>query len=93
MVARSLSTSAKSNNEASQAEGDHSGMDEDLLTQVINGPDADMDVDIGGSLQDANPAVAGLPEPDVSLGDRVSRITPAPCASPETRSLALVRLG
>ncbi|KAF9654349.1 hypothetical protein BDM02DRAFT_3182155 [Thelephora ganbajun] len=45
--------------------GDHitDGMGEDLLTQVINDPD--MDLDLGGDLQHADPAVVGHPEPSV----------------------------
>ena len=91
-MVRPLSTSAKSSKEASRAEGNCSGMDEDLLTQITTGPDMDMDVDIGGGLQHADPAAVGPPEPDTSLRERVSGITPAFRTSPETRPLALVRL-
>lgn len=50
-------------------------MDEDLLTQRANGPE--MDMDMGGGLQYADPAVVGLPElePDVPAMERVSGMT------------------
>jgi len=47
-------------------------MGEDLLTQITNGPD--MDMDMGGDLQHADPAVVGHHEPSMPPGERVSWI-------------------
>jgi len=47
-------------------------MNEDALTQVTNGPD--MDLDMYGDLQNADPGVVGHPEPNVSSRDKVRGI-------------------
>lgn len=47
-------------------------MGEDLLPQVTN--DAVMDLDMGGDLMNADPAVAGHPEPDISSKEKVRGI-------------------
>lgn len=44
-------------------------MDEDLPTQVTNGPD--MDPGMGGDLHHADPEVLGHPEPNELSGEKV----------------------
>ena len=66
-------------------------MDEGPLPQATNGPD--MDLDMFDVMQYADPAVVGSPEPGAPSPEKVSGITTAPRASPEIRTLALVRLG
>ena len=71
--------------EANQAEGNRSGMGEDILTQAANG--LDMDIDMYGDLQYADPAVVELPEPSALSREKVSGITVAQRTPPETRPL------
>ena len=69
------STSTELSMEESRAQGTRSETGQDLLIQIANGPDIDMDM--GGDLQLADPAVVGLPELSVSSRERVSgRTTP-----------------
>jgi len=75
---------------ASQAERNHSGIGEDLLTQATNG--LDVDFDMCGDRQYADPAVVGLPEPSAPSREKASKITVEPRTSSETPPLALVRL-
>lgn len=59
----------------SELRGDPSGIGDDLLAQITNGPDVDMDMD--GELRHADPPVVGHPEPGVSPKERVSSINEA----------------
>ena len=59
----------------SKLRGNPSGIGDDLLAQITNGPDVDMDMD--GDLQHAGPPVVGHPEPRVSPKERVSSINEA----------------
>ena len=47
-------------------------MGEDLLTQVTNGPE--IDLNMGGDLQHADPGVLGQQEPNILSGEKVRGI-------------------
>ena len=51
-------------------------MDQDLLTQITNGPDVDLDM--GGDLQHADPTIVGHPEPSARVSG-VGDIRQVPC--------------
>ena len=89
MGTRPLSTSVKLDKEVNQAERNYSGMGEDLPAQATN--DFNMDLDVCGDLQYADPAVVGPLEPSASSREKVSGIAIAPRTSSETRPLALAR--
>ena len=74
-----LSASVMSGGEASQAERNPSGIGGDLLTQATNG--LDMDFDMCGDQQFADPAVVGLPEPSAPSREKASNLTVAPRTS------------
>jgi len=76
VVTNPLSESVMLARVASQAERDHSGIGEALLTQATNGLDADLDM--CGDLQYADPVVVGLPELSAPSREKVSKIVVAP---------------